>query len=430
MFTAVMALLSVAIASLIAWRIIVVNPRSSEEGPRNESLERCLSASGTGTFVSYPAKMVMNCSHATLALLELPPEHGPVSIHYWKTLLHPDDRDETIATILEAIRLEKHYTLEYRIQLGTDRTRWVRTHGQPARTSDGQSVVYGAVLDITNLKHLELEVLARDARLRDVSKAARFYMWELDLDRMEYALDRPTSVIGKPGSAKNETYTQSVQFSRAVHHPDDRHIFDEMIDRIRTQDVPYEIEARVMHPDGTHHWMLAQGKLVKDGGPRRVRGIIQDIDVRKKAALHLQAVESRLERSMRGTNDGMWEISCTSHDLWVSPRFAEMLGLVQSDLIGNQQLLLDITHPEDRMKLTPVFRTHPNSHDQFDLEIRQRHKMGEYRVMRLRGMCERDAQGEPLTVSGSQQDITERYEQQRALIVATNAADAASHAKS
>lgn len=430
MFTAVILLLTAALASLVTWKIVAGNPRSSKETAGNESLERCLSASGTGTFVSYPDKMIMNCSRATLALLDLPPEHGPVSIEYWRTLLHPDDRDETIANILEAVRLGKHYTLEYRMRLGTDRMRWVRTHGQPARTSDGESVIYGAALDITNLKHLELEVLARDARLRDVSKAARFYMWELNLDRMEYALDRPTSAIGKPGSSRNETYTISVQFTRNEHHPDDRHILDEMIDRIRTQDVPYEIEARVMHPDGTYHWMLAQGKLVKDGGPRRVRGIIQDIDARKQAALHLKAVESRLDRAMRGTNDGMWEISCATHDLWVSPRFAEMLGLVQSDLIGNLQLLIDITHPEDQGKLTPVFHTHPNGNDQFDLEIRQRHKMGEYRVMRLRGMCERDAQDEPLTVSGSQQDITEQHEQQRALIVATHAADAASHAKS
>ena len=430
MLIVVIALLSAVIASLVTWRIVITNPPRTDEGARNESLERCLAASGTGTFVTYLAKRLTYCSHATLELLDLPSDHGPVNIDHWKTLLHPDDRDMAIASMVEAIRLGNHYTLEYRLSLGANRTRWLRAHGQPARTSEGESVVYGALLDITNVKHLELEVLARDARLRDISKAARFYMWELDLEQMEYALDRPTSAAGKRGSARNETFTQSVEFARSRHHPDDRHILDEMIDRIRTQDVPYEIEARVMHPDGTYHWMLGQGKLVKDGGSRRVRGIIQDIDVRKQAALHLQAVESRLERSMRGTNDGMWEISCASHDLWVSPRFAEMLGYVQSDLIGNQQLLLDITHPEDQAKLGPVFRTHPTSHGQFDLEIRQRHKSGEYRVMRLRGMCERDAQGEPSTVSGSQQDITERYEQQRALVVATNAADAASHAKS
>jgi two-component system sensor histidine kinase/response regulator len=430
MLIVVISLLSAVIASLTTWRIVVANPRRKEEAARNESLERCLAASGAGTFVSYLTKRAMHCSPATLALLDLPPEHGPVNIDQWKALLHPDDRDKTIAGILEAVRLGHHYTFEYRLNLGNNRTRWLRTHGQPGRTAEGESVVYGAMLDITIVKQLEIEVLARDARLRDISKAAKFYMWELDLEQMQYSLDRPTAAGGKLGSAKNETFTRNIEATRAEHHPDDRHILDEMIDRIRSQDVPYEVEARVMHPDGTYHWMLAQGKLVKDGGSRRVRGILQDIDVRKQAALHLQAVESRLERSMRGTNDGMWEISCASHDLWVSPRFAEMLGFEQSDLIGNLQLLIDITHPEDQAKLEPVFSSHPSSHDQFDLEIRQRHKGGEYRVMRLRGMCERNAQGEALTVSGSQQDITERYEHQRALVVATNAADAASHAKS
>ncbi|HWW28659.1 MAG TPA: response regulator [Steroidobacteraceae bacterium] len=430
MLIVVVSLLGAAIACVITWRIAVASSRRAEEGARHESVERCLAASGTGTFVSHPAKGIMHCSHATLALLDLPPEHGAVSIDYWRTLLHPDDRDHAMSSMLEAIRLEKHFTVEYRVRLGTDRTRWLRTHGQPARTSDGESVVYGALLDITNVKHLELEILARDARLRDVSRAARFYMWELDLEQMEYALDRPTPAVKTLGRASNETYRQSIEVARAAHHPEDRHILDQMIDRIRTQNVPYEVEARVMHPDGTYHWMLAQGKLVKESGPRRVRGIIQDIEVRKQAALHLRAVEARLERSMRGTNDGMWEISCASHELWVSPRFAEMLGYLQSDLTGNPQLLLDITHPEDQAKLEAVLQGRRNSSNQFDLEIRQRQKSGEYRVMRLRGKCECDAHGEPVTVSGSQQDITERYEHQRALIVATQAADAASHAKS
>jgi len=430
MLAVAISLLSSVIASLITWRIVIAYSRRSEETARNENLERCLAASGTGTFVSYPGKGVMHCSHATLALLGLPPEYGAVSIDYWKTLLHPDDRDQAIVSIVEAIRLGKHYTLEYRLRLGPDRTLWLRTHGQPARTSDGESVVYGALLDITNIKHLELEILARDARLRDISRAARFYMWELDLEHMEYALDRPTSAAGKLGSATNETYRQSVAVSRSIHHPDDRHIFDEMLGRILRQDVPYEIEARVMHPDGTYHWMLAQGKLVRDGGPRRVRGIIQDIDARKQAALRLQAVEARLERSMRGTNDGMWEISCATRNLWVSPRFAEMVGYTQSELTGSQSLLFEITHPEDQAKLGPLLGTHLNNGAQFELEVRQRHKSGEYRVMCLRGMCECDVQGKPLTVSGSLQDITERRQYQQALIEATRSAAEANSAKS
>jgi two-component system, sensor histidine kinase and response regulator len=147
--------------------------------------------------------------------------------------------------------------------------------------------------------------------------------------------------------------------------------------------------------------------------------------VRKQAALRLQAVEARLERVMRGTNDGMWEIICATGALWVSPRFAEMLGYDQSEILGDQRRLFDLTHPEDRARVKQLTQA-----NYFDLEFRMRRKDGEHRVMRIRGMCERDAEGRPVTVSGSQQDVTERNEYQSALIEARKAADAASMAKS
>jgi len=50
--------------------------------------------------------------------------------------------------------------------------------------------------------------------------------------------------------------------------------------------------------------------------------------------------------------------------------------------------------------------------------------------MRMRGACERDAAANPLTVSGSQQDITERKQYQQALIEATETAASANKAKS
>jgi two-component system sensor histidine kinase/response regulator len=429
MVATALCLLSAVVAALLTWAGCRAHPRRLIELERfNERAELSLAAAGAGTFVAYSKKRLMYCSRALLQLLELPSEQGAISVDYWASLIHAEDRDEVVACVGKAIKQRENYTLDYRVNLGADRTLWLRTHGMPARTDSGEVIVHGAFLDITNLKLLEHEVLARDARLRDASMAARYYTWELDLERMEYTLDRPMSGAGLHSKSRLESYTQSVEFSRSVHHPDDRHLFDAMIDVIRTQDVPYEIEARVIHPDGTHHWMHAQGKLVKDRGPRRVRGIIQDIEVRKQAALRLQAVEARLNRVMRGTHDGMWEITCATRELWVSPRFAEMLGFEQADLISRPALLFDNTHPEDHVRLRKLF-DHSDCDEQFDIELRHRDKSGGYRVMRVRGICERDERGQALTVSGSLQDITERYEYQNALIDVSKAA-AASRAKS
>jgi two-component system sensor histidine kinase/response regulator len=284
--------LSVAAAALAAW--LIANGRSRRAAAlkqleKLQGVERCLAAAGVGTFIAHPQRRVMDCSRAGLQLLGLPPEHGPVSFDYWAGLIHPDDRENVVSRILHAIKQGESYSFDYRLTPEPGRTLWVRTHGQPAQLPDGESIVYVALLNVTGIKHLEHEVMARDARLRDVSNAARFYMWELDLERGEYTLDRPSATSATVGRARNETYVVSVEQTFANHHPEDRHIIREMIERIRTTDVPYEVEARVMHPDGTYHWMLAQGKSAKDGERRYVRGIIQDIDARKQAALRLQA---------------------------------------------------------------------------------------------------------------------------------------------
>jgi two-component system, sensor histidine kinase and response regulator len=420
---------SIALTGVIVWHFATSRDKSRSILELPERFERSLASAGVGTFISYPSKGVLHTSEATLRALGLPVKDGIVDINRWLNAVDPADRERVVAHLQRAVRDLTAFVIDYRITVDSQPTRWLRNYGQASIDSSGERIVQGAFLDITNLKALEFDVLARDSRLRDASVAARFYMWELDLDNMTYTLDRP-SAGGVRGGANNETFSHSLDSSREMHHPDDRHIFDSMIERIRTEDVPYQIEARVMHPDGTYHWMLAIGKLAKDQGSRRVRGIIQDIDARKQAAVRLQAVEARLDRAMRGTNDGIWEVVNATEQIWVSKRFAEMLGYEQTELIGNRKLLLDITHPDDRPIIENWFLDRFSHTDQVDAEIRQRNRAGDYRVMRVRGMCEKNDAGIPMTVTGTQRDVTEQYEHREALIRATHAADAASKAKS
>jgi len=294
-------------------------------------------------------------------------------------------------------------------------------------------MINGLVIDITALKHLELEVRARDERLRDASKAASFHAFEMDLERMEVTVDRP--VIRRRREAgetliSNETYTCSIGASMEKHHPEDRHVYQAMLERIKTENVPFEVESRALDADGTYHWTLAQGRLIRDGRGRRVRGVIQDIHARKQTQLQLQATEARLERIARGTNDGMWELDLVNDTVWVSPSYEKMIGHSAQELSTYRNLLIDLTHPEDAPRVEQAIAEHVADGTPFDIEFRQRTAAGEWRWYRSRGQCQRDTAGKPITLSGSQQDITERRQYQQALIEATQAAAAASKAKS
>jgi two-component system, sensor histidine kinase and response regulator len=150
----------------------------------------------------------------------------------------------------------------------------------------------------------------------------------------------------------------------------------------------------------------------------------------KAADEQLRTAQARLNRAMRGANDGLWELDVASRDVWISPRFAEMFGFEHSELLSARQKFFDVVHTEDVLKLRASIDRCISEDTLVDVEVRAKTRAGEWRWYRVRGALERNAAGVPLTVSGSQRDITERQRYALALLEATETAAAANKAKS
>jgi PAS domain S-box-containing protein len=156
-----------------------------------------------------------------------------------------------------------------------------------------------------------------------------------------------------------------------------------------------------------------------------------DLEIeRNRAEQQLRATEARLNRVTRGTNDGLWEKDLQNGAVWFSPRFAEILGYTAEELQNKDRKLIDLVCSEDRTLYTEALTACIELDVPFDVELRAKAANGEYRWIRLRAACQRDASGKAETISGSQQDITERKHYQQALLEATETAAAANSAKS
>jgi PAS domain S-box-containing protein len=151
---------------------------------------------------------------------------------------------------------------------------------------------------------------------------------------------------------------------------------------------------------------------------------------RKAADEQLRNTEARLNRATRGANDGLWELDVVSRGVWVSPRFADMLGFEQREFLMARQKFFDVMHVDDVEALRKAIEFSVREDRPVDIELRAKTRAGEWRWFRIRAGLERDELGEPMTVSGSQQDVTERRQYQQALIEATETAAGANRAKS
>ncbi|HWW31467.1 MAG TPA: response regulator, partial [Steroidobacteraceae bacterium] len=151
---------------------------------------------------------------------------------------------------------------------------------------------------------------------------------------------------------------------------------------------------------------------------------------REAAEEQLRTTQARLTRAIRGANDGLWELDVATREMWVSPHFLELFGFEQSEFLGASQKFFDVLHVEDAAKLREAIERCIREDALMDVEVRGKTRAGEWRWYRVRAALEHDAAGVPMTVSGSQRDITQRQRYQLALIEATETAAAANKAKS
>ena len=151
---------------------------------------------------------------------------------------------------------------------------------------------------------------------------------------------------------------------------------------------------------------------------------------RKIAEKELHTADARLKRATRGANDGLWELDVASREMWVSEHFAKMFGYEQQEFLGTRQKFFDILLADDGMRLREAIERSIRDDVLVDVEVRAKTRAGEARWYRVRGALERNADGVPLTVSGSQRDITQRQQYALALLEATETAAAANKAKS
>ncbi len=144
---------------------------------------------------------------------------------------------------------------------------------------------------------------------------------------------------------------------------------------------------------------------------------------------HRQA-EARLARAIRGTSDGPWEFEVASGRYWLAPHWRTMLAYDVDDLQDPTiDLLRTLVHPDDLPGQQAAFQKCILTAGVYDAEFRVRMKTGEYRWFRSRGICDKDANGTPMRVSGALQDVTERRQYQHDLIEAREASAAANRAK-
>ena len=165
-------------------------------------------------------------------------------------------------------------------------------------TSDSQLVQTATHLTAIacQMSERKEELSAERERLSLALAGGKLGIWNWDLRTNEFVWsEQCKSFFGFPPDAK----IGFEEFLGVVHSRDRDRTISAIEESIR-KDVPYDVEYRVVHPDGTVRWVAATGRTFRDDFDRPIRmgGVARDVTDEKEFDAELQEYQSQLRSAL------------------------------------------------------------------------------------------------------------------------------------
>jgi len=156
--------------------------------------------------------------------------------------------------------------------------------------------IYGAILDITNIMQIELELKKKDYQFNIAMEAAGLMPWEIDFDRRICKVNNPLCEFWEVDNNSEFSY----EYIFSLTHPNDieyvNRVMSEHINGLRPD---FNVEHRLITPKGNLKWVSASGKVVEwneFGSPKVMVGFLREITPRKRREQDLYEAKASLEK--------------------------------------------------------------------------------------------------------------------------------------
>jgi PAS domain S-box-containing protein len=262
--------------------------------------------------------------------------------------------------------------------------------------------------DFIDLSRAEIALRESEQRLTLALDAAQMgtFDWNLVTEKVLWS-EETEAIWGLSAGGYEGTY----EHWKKLVHPDDIANAEALAQRaLDDPDSPYELEHRIVWPDGTVRWILARSTTVRDDSlqPIRMVGVNMDITERKEAEEQLERMTALMSETQRISHVCGWRMDVQSGRGEWTPETFRIFGVQPETFEVTASSILSLFHPDDRPGLQGWHHVARKGENAGTLEFRVIRPDGSIRTILGQGELATAAQGMPQALLGTVQDITER----------------------
>ena len=319
-------------------------------------------------------------------------------------------KDEAAKKINDAFE-GKSGLIEFEMITAKGNTRWCESNIVPYRNAEGKIIhALGVTRDITARKQKE-EQLRRSEDIRKlIMDSALDAIICIDKDEVIFTWNpQAEEIFGwKEEEAIGKKLSSLVIHKRYLekHHKG----FADYISSGKSHVINKIMILPAVRANGDEFIAELLIREIKNGDDYFLCTYVRDVTERINAEKELQRSSSRFQRITSTTNDAVWEWELETNSLWCNEMHQHLYGLTMEDPVPVKAEWVSRIHPEDRYSILKMQDDALASDTNvFISEYRFRAGKGsEYKYIFDRCYITRNEKNEPILMTGSMMDITER----------------------
>lgn len=209
---------------------------------------------------------------------------------FWKNHIHPEDINWAVKHCSESTDRMEDHEFEYRMLTKDGRIVWLKDIVTVTEQDGKPGKLRGIMIDITEKKIAEEEILKSNARFQIMSKATSDIIWDLDLGNSRLWWN--DNYYFNLGYNKDDKQVTVDDWFTHIHPEDLQRVRTNFIEAINANVSSWRDEYRYCKADGTYLNILDRAYILRDADQKAFRMIGSMVDMTAFYATQKKVIES------------------------------------------------------------------------------------------------------------------------------------------